>query len=105
LESDDREQFPAEIYLKAFYKKYAACLELDPEVILSVYQQQSQIKRKKGRRLNFSTVVKLKGHGESLFGEIARRLFVPIIFVLGGVLSYWIYNKFLAPYNPLDFFK
>jgi hypothetical protein len=56
-------------------------------------------------RFNFSTVVKLKGQGESLFGEIARRLFVPIIVVLGGVLIYWIYNNYLALYSPIDFFK
>ena len=105
IESDDRKQLPAEIYSKAFYKKYATYLELNPEEILSAYQQQSEIKRKKGGRFNFSTVVKLKGQGESLFGEIARRLFVPIIVVLGGVLTYWIYNNYLALYSPIDFFK
>ena len=105
LENDDWEQFPAEVYMKAFYRKYAKYLGLDPEEILSAYQQQSHIKRKKGRRFNFITVVKLKGRGESLFGEIARRLFVPIIVVLGGVLIYWIYNNYLALYSPIDFFK
>jgi cytoskeleton protein RodZ len=105
LEDDDREQFPAEVYVKAFYKKYAKYLGLDPDEILSTYQQQSQRQSKKGGRYNFSTVVELKGHGESLFAEIARRLFVPIIVVLGGALLYWIYSNYLAPYNPLDFFK
>jgi cytoskeletal protein RodZ len=105
LEDDDREQFPAEVYIKAFYKKYAKYLGLDPDEILSTYQQQSQRQSKKGGRYNFSTVVELKGHGESLFAEIARRLFVPIIVVLGGALLYWIYSNYLAPYNPLDFFK
>ena len=105
LENNDRKQFPAEIYIKAFYKKYAEHLGLDPEEILSAYQQQSQKRSKTRGRLNFSTVVTLKGNGESLFVEIARRLFVPILLVLGAVLLYWIYNNFLAPYNPLDFFK
>ena len=106
LEDDDREQFPAEVYVKAFYKKYAKYLGLDPDEILSTYQQQSQRQSKKGGRYNnFSTVVKLKGHGENLFAEIARRLFVPFIVVLGGALLYWIYSNYLAPYNPLDFFK
>ena len=104
LENDDREQFPAEVYIKAFYKKYAKYLGLDPEEILSVYQQQSQRQSKTGGRYDFSTVVTLKGQGESLFAEIARRLFVPIIVVLGGVLLYWIYINYLAPYNPIDFF-
>ena len=105
LESDDKEQFPAEIYIKAFYQKYAKYLRLDPEEILSAYQQQSETQGKKGGRYNFSTVITLKGRGESLFAEIARRLFVPIIVVLGGVLLYWIYSNYLSPYNPIDFFK
>jgi cytoskeletal protein RodZ len=49
LENDDREQFPAEVYVKAFYKKYVEFLGLDPEVILSAYQQQSH-KKSKARR-------------------------------------------------------
>jgi len=105
LENDDREQFPAEIYIKAFYKKYAAYLELDPEEILSVYQQQSQKKSKRGGRFHFSTVVKLKREGESLFIEIVRRSFVPIILVLGGFLLYWIYNNYMTSFSPIDFFK
>lgn len=105
LENDDREQFPAEIYLKAFYKKYAAYLELDPEEILSVYLQQSQKKNQKGSRLHFSTVVTLKKKEESLFVEIVRRSFVPVIVVLGGFLLYWIYNNYLSSFNPIDFFK
>jgi cytoskeletal protein RodZ len=105
LESDDREQFPAEIYIKAFYKKYAAYLELNPEEILSAYLQQSQKKSKKGGRFNFGTVVTLKRKGESLFIEITRRLFVPVIVILGGYLLYWIYNNYMVFFNPSDFFK
>ena len=105
LENDDREQFPAEIYVKAFYKKYAAYLELDPEEILSIYQQHSQKKNRKGSRFHFNTVVTLKRKGESLFIEIVRRSFVPIIVVLGGFLLYWIYSNYMASFNPIDFFK
>ena len=105
LESDDREQFPAEIYIKAFYRKYAAYLELDPEEILSVYQQQSQEKSKKGGRFHFSTVVKVKREDESFFIEIIRRALLPIILVLGAILVYWIYNNYLTSFNPIDFFK
>lgn len=105
LESDDREQFPAEIYIKAFYRKYAAYLELDPEEILSVYQQQSQEKNKKGGRFHFGTVVKLKREEESLFIEIIRRALLPIILVLGCFLIYWIYNNYLTSFKSIDFFR
>ena len=105
LENDDRDQFPAEVYVKAFYKKYARYLGLDPEAILSAYELKSQKQSKKGGRFNSSAVVRLKGQEERLFIEIARRLFVPIVVVLCGVLLYWIYNKYLAQYNPIDFFK
>ena len=105
LENDDREQFPAEVYVKAFYKKYVEFLGLDPEEILSAYQQQSYKQSKARGRFNSSTVVTLKGQEEALFSGISRKLFVPIIVVLGAVLLYWIYSNYLASYNPIDFFK
>ena len=104
LENDDREQFPAEVYVKAFYKKYVEFLGLDPEEILAAYQQQSHKKSKARGRFNSSTVVTLKGQEEALFSGISRKLFVPIIVVLGAVLLYWIYSNYLASYNPIDFF-
>ena len=105
LENDDREQFPAEVYVKAFYKKYAEFLALDPEKILSAYQQQSHKKSKARGRFNSSTVVTLKGQEEALFSGISRKLLVPIIVVLGAVLLYWIYSNYLFSYDPIDFFK
>ena len=105
LENNDRDQFPAEVYVKAFYKKYVEFLGLDPEVILSAYQQQSHKKSKARGRFNSSTVVTLKGQEEALFSGISRKLFVPIIVVLGAVLLYWIYSNYLFSYNPIDFFK
>jgi len=105
LENNDRKQFPAEIYIKAFYKKCAEYLGLDPEETFTAYQQQSQKRSKTRGRFNFSTVVTLKGYGESLSVEIARRLFVPILLVLGTVLLCWIYKNFLAPYNPIVLFR
>ena len=105
LENDEREQFPAEVYVKAFYKKYVEFLGLDPEEILSAYQQQSHKKSKTRGRFNSNTVVTLKGQEEALFSGISRKLFVPIIVVLGAVLLYWIYSNYLASYNPIDFFK
>lgn len=105
LENDDREQFPAEVYVKAFYKKYVEFLGLDPEVILSAYQQQSHKKSKARGRFNSSTVITLKGQEEALFPGISRKLLVPIIVFLGAVLFYWIYSNYLASYNLVDFFK
>ena len=105
LENNDREQFPAEVYVRAFYKKYARYLGLDPEEILAAYQQNSQKQNKSGGRFNSSSVVTLKGQEENLFAEITRRLFIPIIVVLGSVLLYWIYRNYPASYNPIDFFK
>jgi cytoskeletal protein RodZ len=105
LENDDREQFPAEVYVKAFYKKYVEFLGLDPEVILSAYQQQSHKKSKARGRFNSSTVITLKGQEEALFPGISRKLIVPIIVFLGAVLFYWIYSNYLASYNLVDFFK
>ena len=105
LENDDREQFPAEVYVKAFYKKYVEFLGLDPEVILSAYQQQSHKKSKARGRFNSSTVITLKGQEEALFPGISSKLFVPIIVFLGAVLFYWIYSNYLASYNLVDFFK
>ena len=89
LESNDREKLPAEVYIKAFYKKYAKYLELDPEELLSAYQQQSERQSKTGGRYKFSTVITLKGQGENLFAEIARRLFMPIIVVDSWVNYTW----------------
>jgi cytoskeletal protein RodZ len=105
LENDDRAQFPAEVYVKAFYKKYVEFLGLDPEVILSAYQQQSHKKSKARGRFNSSTVITLKGQEEALFSGISRKLLVPIIVFLGAVLFYWIYSNYLASYNLVDFFK
>lgn len=104
LESDDREQFPAEVYVKAFYKKYAKYLGLDPEEILSAYVQKSGRQKKTRGNPNFDTVITLKGQEDNLLAEIARRLFVPVILILAGILLYWIYSNYLTSYNPIDLF-
>jgi len=98
MENDDRDHFPAEVYVKAFYKKYAQYLGINAEEILSVYAQKSSGRRKKTRsQVNFDTVIKLKGQDEGLFIEIAHRLFLPLMVLLGAVLLYWIYTNYLAP--------
>jgi len=105
LENEDREQLPAEVYIKAFYKKYAEFLGVDPEEILARYQQQTTSPKKAGRRYGLSTVITLKDRGENLFVEIMRRLFLPMAILLLGVLLYWLYKNYLAPYNPFAFIQ
>lgn len=105
LENGDRQKLPAEVYVKAFYRKYAEYLGLDSEEILIKNQQPDQSLKKAGARSGFSTVITLKGHGENLFAEILRRLFLPIAFLVLGVLLYWIYKNYLAPYNPLGLYQ
>lgn len=102
LENEDRKQLPAEVYIKAFYKKYAVFLGADPEEILARYQQQTTSPKKAGKRYGLSTVITLKDHGENLFVEIMRRLFLPLAILLLGVLLYWLYKNYLTPYNPFS---
>jgi cytoskeletal protein RodZ len=104
LENDDRDNLPAEVYIKAFYKKYAEYLDLDFEEVQAKYQQQAQSLKKVRRRFDFSTVITLKGQGGNIFTETLRRLFLPIAVLFLGILFYLIYKNYLAPYNPLGFY-
>ncbi|KPK28450.1 MAG: hypothetical protein AMJ61_02415 [Desulfobacterales bacterium SG8_35_2] len=103
LENDDRERLPAEVYIKAFYKKYAEYLGLDFEEVEAKYQQQAQSLKKVRRRFDFSTVITLKGHGGNIFTETLRRLFLPLVVLFLGILLYLIYMNYLAPYNPFGY--
>ncbi len=105
LENEDREKLPAEVYIKAFYKKYVEYLDLNPEDIYPQYQQQPLGPKKGGTKVDFNTVITLKGREENLFAEILRRLFLPIAVLILGILLYWIYNNYLAPHNPLGFWR
>jgi cytoskeleton protein RodZ len=105
LENEDREELPAEVYIKAFYQKYAQYLDVDHEEIQAKYQQKAQSIRKSGPTSNFNTVITLKGHEENLVVEILRRLFLPLIILVLGVLIYWFYKNYLASYNPLGFYQ
>lgn len=105
LENEDREQLPAEVYIKAFYKKYAEYLGLDPEEVMGKYEQQTgKDQKKSGRKADFSTVVTLKGHEESLIVGVFRKLFLPIVILGLGLLLYWVYRTHLAPDVPVGFF-
>lgn len=104
LENDDRDNLPAEVYVKAFYRKYAEYLDVDFEELQARYQQQAQNLKKTRRRFDFSTVITLRGQGGNIVTETLRRLLLPIVILLFGFLLYWIYNNYLAPNNPLGFY-
>jgi transcriptional regulator with XRE-family HTH domain len=104
LENDDRDNLPAEVYVKAFYRKYAEYLDVDFEELQAKYQQQAQNLKKTRRRFDFSTVITLRGQGGNIVTETFRRLLLPIVILLFGFLLYWIYNNYLAPNNPLGFY-
>ena len=104
LENDDRDNLPAEVYVKAFYRKYAEYLDVDFEELQARYQQQAQNLKKTRRRFDFSTVITLRGQGGNIVTETLRRLLLPIVILLFGFLLYWIYKNYLAPNNPLGFY-
>ena len=95
---------PAEVYTRAFYKKYAAYLGLDPEEILATYEQQPQKQKRTESRINFGTVVTLKDKEENMLAGLANKMFFAGVIILAGVILYWIYKNYLAQYNPLSFF-
>lgn len=100
LENENREELPAEVYIKAFYKKYAQYLGVDSEEIQAKYPPKAPKMKKSGATSSFDTVITIKGQEENLFVEILRRLLLPFIIVILGLLCYWIYINYLASYNP-----
>jgi cytoskeletal protein RodZ len=105
LENEDRTQLPAEVYVKAFYKKYAKYLGINSAEIDTKYHQQDENLKKTGPRHHFSTVITLKGREENLFFEILRRLFLPLSILASGILVYWLYKNYLAPTDEIGFLK
>lgn len=105
LEKEDKEHLPPEIYIKAFYKKYADYLGLESEETYSKYQQQPRSLKKPGSRLNFSTVITLKGQEENFLAGFLRRLFLPVVILVSGFLLYWVYKNYLATYYPFSFYR
>lgn len=105
LEEEDRDELPAEVYIKAFYKKYAQYLGLDSDTIQARLQQKNlNIKQQSAKTSSFNTVITIKGQEENFFTEALRRLFIPIVVLLSGLLVYWIYKNYLTPYIPFSFF-
>jgi cytoskeleton protein RodZ len=105
LENENREELPAEVYIKAFYKKYAQYLGVDSEEIQAKYLQKVPKMKKSGATSSFDTVITIKGQEENLFVEILRRLLLPLIIVILGLLCYWIYTNYLTSYNPFVFLQ
>jgi cytoskeleton protein RodZ len=102
LEEEDRERLPAEVYIKAFYKKYAEFLNLAPEEVLAKFPQPDESKqRKSGDSPNFQTVVKLKVPEENPYFDTIRLLVVSVLVILLGIFFYW---AFKTNFNPIDYF-
>ena len=100
LEEEDSEQLPAEVYIKAFYKKYAAYLGLDPEEMAAKYQMQTVGQKKTGKKADFSTVITLKGQEQNLVAETLRRLLLPAAILVLGFLLYLIYKNIRNTKHP-----
>ena len=105
LENENRDELPAEVYIKAFYKKYAQYLDVDVEEVEARYQQKSRSLKKSGQTSNFNTVITIKGQEGSLLAEILRRLMLPLIIIVSGVLIYWVYKNYLVSFNPFGFLQ
>lgn len=105
LENGEREGLPAEVYIKAFYKKYSDYLGIDSAEIGAQYPQKVLSKKRIGRKFDFSTVITLKGREEHPLVETLRKLFLPLAILILAVLLYLVYKTYMAPYNPLGFFQ
>ena len=102
LEAENREKLPAEIYIKAFYRKYADFLGLPTDELMGFSQHQDNAKQaKQDDRFHFRTIVELKSSGESSYDDSIRLLLIAILVICFGLLIYW---AFKADFNPMQFF-
>jgi len=102
LEEEDREKLPAEVYIKAFYRKYADFLGLPTdEVSVSPQPQDNPKQAKQDDRFHFQTIVELKSSGEGSYGDSIRMLLIAILIICLGALFYWAYK---TNFNPMQFF-
>ena len=101
LEEEDREKLPAEVYIKAFYRKYADFLGLPTdEVSVSPQPQDNPKQAKQDDRFHFQTIVELKSSGEGSYGDSIRMLLIAILIICLGALFYWAYK---TNFNPMQF--
>ncbi|MBE9521294.1 MAG: helix-turn-helix domain-containing protein [Proteobacteria bacterium] len=101
LEEEDREKLPADVYVKAFYGKYADFLELPLDEVMGYSQQQDDTKQaKQDDRFHFRTIVELKSSGEGSYNDSIRMLLIVILIICLGALLYWAYK---TNFNPMQF--
>jgi cytoskeleton protein RodZ len=105
LENENREKLPAEVYIKAFYKKYAQFLGVDSGEIEAKYLQKPKKTKKSKSPSSFNTVITIKGQEEQSLTESLQRVLFPLIIVILGVLVYWIYKNYFTATDPLAYFK
>jgi cytoskeleton protein RodZ len=105
LEDEDKERLPAEVYIRAFYKKYADFLGIDTEETEAKYQEKAKSLRTPGSRFSFSTVITIKGQDEYLLSDTLRRMILPIAIVVLGLVLYWVYKNYLAPYYQFGMYR
>ena len=103
LEEEDRERLPAEVYIKAFYKKYADFLELpsDEFTTLSSQRNDGRDAKQDATKYRFQTVVELKNHDERVYKDSIRLMVIAVIAILFGSFLYWVYK---TNFNPLNLF-
>jgi len=103
LEEEDREKLPAEVYIQAFYKKYADFMGLSTDEVTGYSQQQAGTKQaKQDDKFHFQTIVELKSPMESSYGDPIRILLIAILIICLGALFYWAY---ITNFNPMQFFE
>ena len=101
LEAENREKLPAEIYIKAFYRKYADFLDLSVDEVMGSSREQENTKQaKQDDRFHFQTIVELKSPGEGSYDDSIRLLLVAVLVVCFGLLIYWAYK---TDFNPMQF--
>lgn len=105
LENEERDLLPAEVYIRAFYQKYAAYLGVDSAEVRARYQEQPKALKKPGGRSAYSAGITLKGGGEDVFGTILNKIFLPLALLVLGVVLYWLYKKYLSPHDTLGFYR
>ena len=102
LEEEDKERLPAEVYINAFYKKYADFLALPAEEFSTLSNQQNDGREaKQDTRFSFQTVIELKNPDEKAYNDSIRLLVIAALIILLGVFFYWAYK---TNFNPLDLF-
>lgn len=98
LEEEDREKLPAEVYVKAFYRKYADFLGLPTdEVAVDPQPQDNPKQAKQDDRFHFRTIVELKSSGAGSYDDSIRMLLIAVLIICLGALLYWAYKTNFSP--------